>query len=404
MPFILRSDEELIAEAQRALAALGVEVVLDPSSGSAPEFWARQPEILGAAQAAILTSREAAAWIAAQTGRAERNAGVLVAALRRQPREYLACALDRNRDVDVRRRVTVWWRTLAVNPPGVQRVCGRCSAAIPSSRTFEPCDQCMGEVCRPCDAHITIGPGCHRWGARRPARAAVLRGVRAFGPGAASKTFNCVDHCVFKCPSCESWHLSARDDWGVPWDMPRPAPTRREGAAATAPPSASALPQRMALAVGPDGWLRLPPQHQRMHPVDVLVDGVLAALDGCVRIFPYVSFGVAQNPHVLEFTSVPLRDGDVTFSQGGGVDGARRRLKRSVEELMRVVVQGPEAVPARVKQMSSGFVGALAEVWIQVRGGVRVFVCVCGDLALAGGVSSEADLGHQPRPVRTASP
>ncbi len=112
--------------------------------------------------------------------------------------------------------------------------------------------------------------------------------------------------------------------------MPRPAPTRRH--AASPPPSA--LPQRTAATVGPDGWLRLPPQHQRMHPVDVLVDGVLAALDGTMRVTPTAldRYGFAYSTDDITFLRLPLSD---RFHEGiGALEDARRRLKREVDRLM----------------------------------------------------------------------
>ncbi len=151
---------------------------------------------------------------------------------------------------------------------------------------------------------------------------------------------------VLRCPSCSTWHNDVTSaERGVPWDMPRPAPTRRQAATAAAPSTSSALPQSMAAAVGPDGWLRPPPQHQRMHPVDVLVDGVLAALDGYITVDPRVSEPGAAAPDwdTVSFTRLPLRD---DFEEEGvSLDSVRRDLRRAVDRIMR---GGAQEVDVRV--------------------------------------------------------
>ncbi len=57
MPFSLRSDEELVAEAQRALEALGVEVVIDSASSSVKACADRQQLWDASNKAVISTSR-----------------------------------------------------------------------------------------------------------------------------------------------------------------------------------------------------------------------------------------------------------------------------------------------------------------------------------------------------------
>ncbi len=88
----------------------------------------------------------------------------------------------------------------------------------------------------------------------------------------------------------------------------------------------------MAAAVGPDGWLRRPPQHQRMHPVDVLVDGVLAALDGQVRVEARLPRVDCAKGDALTFTRVPLSDD--FMEPGVTLDSVRRRLKPVVDRLL----------------------------------------------------------------------
>ncbi len=133
---------------------------------------------------------------------------------------------------------------------------------------------------------------------------------------------------VRQCTKCGTWRLDMTANvWGVPWDMPRPAATRT-----SAPAPSSALPRRMAAATGPDGWLRLPPRHQRTHPVDVLVDGVLAALDGIVMVWADVyrmEFGgprdvvrMLRDALTEDFTETTLED-------------VRRHLKRVLPSVAR---------------------------------------------------------------------
>ncbi len=163
---------------------------------------------------------------------------------------------------------------------------------------------------------------------------------------------------LFRCPQCDTWYLEATPcSWGVPWDMPRPAPTRREAAPATAAPSSSsALPRRMAAAVGADGWLRLPPRHQQMHPVDVLVDGVLAALDGHVDVRAKTRGTRAAPEDQLTFRRLPLSD--AFEEEGVTLDAMRRRLKQSVDRLMR-----------------DASATLFQEVWVEVRwGGVPAVI------------------------------
>ncbi len=89
----------------------------------------------------------------------------------------------------------------------------------------------------------------------------------------------------------------------------------------------------MAEAVGPDGWLRPPPRHQRMHPVDVLVDGVLAALDGHVFVGASVLEGQRASCDNVVFTRLPLSDG--FLEKGISLDTVWRDIKQVVDRLMR---------------------------------------------------------------------
>ncbi len=291
MPFSLRSDEELIAEAKRALEALGVEVVIDSASSSVQQVAQRnQLDMHIGRRVAIATSRAVAS--ACAKPRPDAIAAVLITAVPSvQPIAQFAL-LHRNREhLDV--GAAAWWLKIMADPlHGCQGfiTCCKCRRRAPYWQGDQvPCPQCHADICTAC---------------------------------AASK-----DHAIW-CRSCGSWYLEAQHFlWGVPWDMPRPAPTRRQ-----ADSPSSALPQRMAAAVGPDGWLRLPPGHQRMHPVDVMVDGVLAALDGRVLVHPTLPMCAYEQEDVVRFARAPLGD---CLQEGASLEGTRRRLRQTVDRLMR---------------------------------------------------------------------
>ncbi len=289
MPFSLRSDEELIAEAQRALEALGVEVVIDRTSSTTQQVTLRN-QLWDPRKLAIVTSR-------ALVDRApfpSTCGAILVPSLRGAQSLFL----PRNQPhLEVAAAAAAWWRRISTDPRWrtTTFTCCACRQHAPVAGLLLPCQQCFADICMPC--------------------------IKRSGH-------------LFKCPECSAWHLQATLPlWGVPWDMPRAAPTRREAATAATPPSASALPRRMAAAVGPDGWLRLPPQHRRMHPVDVLVDGVLSALDGNMTVLPSVRGHRMDLGNGVTFTRLPLSD---SFRQEGvTLDTVRLDLKRTVDRLMR---------------------------------------------------------------------
>ncbi len=301
MPFSLRSDEELIAEARRALEALGVTVVIDRASRSVQQCVQRDRLWKNNSTVAVITSRAA---LGTAPGCA--LSGPILASRNKGPGHFVA--LPRNQQqLDPAAAARAWWLTICADPAWRWsdiwcRACDervRVALAAPAPAA---CQQCFACICEPC----------------------VARGRQ-----------------LFRCPQCSAWYLEATlTTWGVPWDMPRPAPTRRHAAA----PSSPALPQRMATAVGPDGWLRPPPQHQRMHPVDALVDGMLAALDGRVVVRTRARGARPPAPgDELAFTQLPLSDRFI--EEGPSLDTVRRRLKRAVDKLMRE--ETSEGRPAR---------------------------------------------------------
>ncbi len=304
MPFSLRSDEELIAEARRALEALGVEVVIDSTSSSLEECVQRHELDLSSSKVAILTSR-AAVEESAPSEPVEMCAAFLATLVYIPDLGVLSCLrtmLWRTLEqVDVAAGIVAWWRRMHADPGwrGTGFTCCRCRKRHPAPMTPHACQQCQADICARCMQQLSL----HR------------------------------------CTVCRAWCVGPTLD-GVPWDMPRPAPTRREAIAATAaaPSTTSALPQRMAAATGSDGWLRLPPQHQRMHPVDVLVDGVLAALDGCVSVRPSTRDTCPAPKDDVAFTRLPLSD---TILEGVTLDSVRRRLKQAVDGLMPQVSAAP---------------------------------------------------------------
>ncbi len=203
--------------------------------------------------------------------------------------------LHRNREfLDVQASTLAWWGCLPqVTPPGVI-TCSACGRRAPIK--VQPCPQCSADICEAC--------------------------TKEGDPQ--------------ECPSCGSWYLEVYPfQWGVPWDMPRPAPTRCEAVAPATPAPAVALPQRMAAATGPGGWLRLPPQHQQMHPVDVLVDGVLGALDGNMLITPGLPYLAFDQRNSVSFERAALSDRFRDEGEFVDLEGARRRLKQAVDRLMR---------------------------------------------------------------------
>ncbi len=310
MPFSLRSDEELVAEARRALEALGVEVVIDSISSSVPQSVRRHQLAQSRNKVTIATSRAA---VVASVTSPEVFAALLVfcglGAIKALP-------IPRNRaHLDHAAAAAEWWGCLQ-RQEGSAVTCCACHQPAPAGKVLPRCPQCHANLC-----------------------------------------MSCTDNDVRTCPTCGVWYLEGyHAEWGVPWDMPRPAPTRRQASAAP-PSSSSALPPRMAAAVGPDGWLRLPPRHQRMHPVDVLVDGVLAALDGRVAVWPSLRQTNSSGDSMLTFTRLPLLD---SFGpQSASLEDVRRRLKQAVDRHMGLVTSM-----------------ALQEVMIEVRrpfGDARLF-------------------------------
>ncbi len=296
MPFVLRSDEELIAEARRALEALGVEVVIDRASSSAGQSLKTTLRTPSSAQhrVAILTSRAA-------IDEAAGPVSPLCSAVIQSSIAAQGSMLSRHHQhLDTAAAATAWWRRIIDDPQWrYGYTCGACRQRVPRAPgDWPPCLQCYAGICTPCSRRIGD---------------------------------------LFKCPQCSAWYLGATSNsWGVPWDMPRPAPTRREAAAVS-----SALPPRMAAAVGPDGWLRPPPQHQRMHPVDVLVDGVLAALDGHVTADAYATDIPRAQGGSVAFVSMPLSE-QRPLDGGDAMGPVRCRLKEAVDRLLR---QEPGTMP-----------------------------------------------------------
>ncbi len=245
--------------------------MVDSSSKSFDESAERHQLALHKKKAAILTSRAALSEHAPHLVPETIAAVVLVAFKDGPGRALHSYDLRRHReDMDMARAAAAWWRATSADPLRRKAskgfTCSACSRRMaPEMDQVAPCQQCQACICAWC---VNSGAG------------------------------------IFKCPACSIWQQeTGHHQWGVPWDMPRPAAS--PPAAAAAVPS-SALPRRMAAAVGPDGWLRLPPRHQRMHPVDVLVDGVLAALDGYVNVYPNVTGRGRRPGDKLTFTRVPL--------------------------------------------------------------------------------------------------
>ncbi len=309
MPFSLRSDEELIAEAQRALEALGVEVVIDRTSSSARQC-VEDNMLTQGSKVAIATSRAIIDSLPAMGS--EQCAALLVTAVvSRPPDERIllvakAAGLSSKRDdLDSGAGAVAWWRKVS-RQRSEQRTeegavtCKCCVCRRRRPKEAPACQQCHADFCAPC----------------------------AMGR-AHDET----------CPVCGAWYLDGRVVHGVPWHMPRPAAPRTAAAPA---PSSSALPQHMAAAVGPDGWLRPPPRHQRMHPVDALVDGVLAALDGNLGIeprLPHVEGAEGDKVALIRTPQAPHSSLMGSLISGLGaetsVDSVRRRLKKVVDRLMR---------------------------------------------------------------------
>ncbi len=287
MPFSLRSDEELVAEARRALEALGVEVVVDRASSNKQQCAERNQLWLSSNKSVIATSR--AMKESTVSGGSVACAAFLLAPLASKT-SVMASPILRNRQfVDGGAAAAAWWRSLQrPEQEGGDITCCACHRRAAFDQL--PCPQCHADICKAC-----VERARH----------------------------------MLRCPQCSTWYLEAvSSSGGVPWDMPRPAPTRTRSPAAY-----SALPQRMAAAVGPDGWLRRPPRHQRMHPVDVLVDGVLAALDGDMSVLPAPVGGAPADDDFLTFTRLPLSD--QVSGKGSSLDTVRRRLKQVVDRLMR---------------------------------------------------------------------
>ncbi len=291
MPFSLRSDDELIAEARRALEALGVDVVLDRSSSSLDECIESNQLAGPIRKSAILTSRAAVNQF---TSRGFEACAALLGAFLPLPgaafrATFQYTTLGRSREmVDVAAAASAWWRKVCADPTwrhGDTFICGTCHEHVPLAQEVPACPQCHADICKPCTQRLAGGTQ------------------------------------VLRCPDCDTWYLEELPAWGVPWDMPRPAPTRRP-----APAPSSALPRRMAAAVGPDGWLRLPPRHQRMHPVDVLVDGVLSVLDGQLTIEPTVTGSPPKPEDVPLFLRLPLSDR--LHFQSSALEAVRRQLRQ----------------------------------------------------------------------------
>ncbi len=221
------------------------------------------------------------------------------------------CAMHgvrRNRDhADAAAAAVTWWQRNSADPESRYKpiTCDLCRRQDPPKPSVcSCCYQCQAFLCDAC--------------ARR-------RGASGGG---------------FKCHRC-GYSDYASGVWGVPWDMPRPAPTHRPSAAAAPPPPpqrSTALPPRMAQAVGPDGWLRLPPQHQQMHPVDVLVDGVLNVLDGEMMVCPYLPGSGGSEADEVTFMRWALAE---QFSGGVTLDVVRRRLKQRVDRLLQQASSTP---------------------------------------------------------------
>ncbi len=311
MPFSLQSDEALIAEARRGLEALGLEVVLDHASTDLQDcMWVNG---LHDTRRRVVISTNRTAIAKSDPEHPEKKAALILAVFISDMGETVGAmhSVRRNRDhADAAAAAASWWQRNSADPkwrfkPITCDLCRRQEPPKPS--VCSCCYQCQAFLCTSC---------AHRRGATT-------------GNG-------------FKCHRCGAWDY-ASGAWGVPWDMPRPAPTRRSAA----PPQLSAaLPPRMAEAVGPDGWLRLPPQHQRMHPVDVLVDGVLGVLDGEMLVCPYAAGTSGSNADEVDFTRCALAE---QFFNGATLDSVRRQLKQRVDRL--------------VKQTGGR---AIQEVWVPV--------------------------------------
>ncbi len=313
MPFFLRSDEELIAEATRALEELGVQIVVDDRSRSLEESWQPlQPvgkilhrmlegDVAMHPLVAVHTVRDALEEWCHQGAYAELYTSLLVASVPNGEGglSQHSYSLLRNRGgvVDVRASVRAWWREVQAQETS--------SGVFTCRQCQRRGDQAGGAAlsCRACWAAFCVS--------------CAQRMVQSNAP----------------CPACASCCTRIDESppiWGVPWDMPRPTPSPPQ--AAPPAPSSSALPRRMAAAVGPDGWLRPPPQHQRMHPVDVLVDGVLAALDGYVMVNP-MSGSVEDQRYIVRFERLPLRE---DFSPDHAtLEQARQYLKRVLPSVAR---------------------------------------------------------------------
>ncbi len=135
MPFILRSDEELIAEAKRGLEALGVEVVIDSMSSTPLQCAQRNQLVQGSNKVAIATSR--AIVNACAKSRAEGIAAVLLAtfpATLHQSMRLTRCGGSLAEATPAARAGSAWLRRHTTSRPA--RSARRTSAcAAPSARS-----------------------------------------------------------------------------------------------------------------------------------------------------------------------------------------------------------------------------------------------------------------------------
>ncbi len=285
MPFSHGKDDRAIAaEVARAVSALGVRVL-----GREQDL----PTDATMHNCAVLLTDRAALLASGAAEVPEPWAGVLILPVhkRGQAPVHFCKLLPRNReDMDYGSAAAAWCRAIgrmqarAVAGGGDVSLppCWKCCKALRWADDFEHCHHCAAVQCSRCLQRSELADGA-----------------------------------AVQCGQCRKWML-AGDNWGTPWDTPRPA--------AAAPAATHAAASGGAASPYDDaGYLR--PQCTRgplaaAHPVDVLVDTVLRQLDGYVLVVPTLQ-GELDDENFVELQ----RPAGTQHYTIGGLEQARARLR-----------------------------------------------------------------------------